>query len=359
MGSRLGRGGMADVFEAWDTRLGRQVAIKRFRETPYGIGLRRFLAEAEMLGGLSHPGLLTVFDVSFDGERPFLVLRLTKGGTLRDRLDTGPLLPERVAEIGAAIADVLTYVHEHRIVHRDIKPSNILFDEDGECYLADFGIARSLDADRVTDSHEFVGTAAYLAPEQVSASSPGPAADVYSLGLALLESLTGEPEYTGTDVEVALARLSRPPRVPNTWGPEWRAVLSAMLDSNPTARPDAARCVELLRALQKGQTVPMVVPVRRAPRVYAGVATLAAAVAGIFVLGAGPEPLTGEPTVDPAQVIREPEQQAPVEPPAPPPPTTQPSSAQPPPTAQEEQAGEKSGKGKSKEDKGKGKSGKG
>ncbi len=352
---------MADVFEAWDQRLERAVAIKRYRDAPYGVGLRRFLAEAELLGGLSHPGLLTVFDVSFDGERPFLVLRLTTGGTLRDRLDSGPLPPARVAEIGAAVADVLTYVHDRGIVHRDIKPSNILFDRYGECYLADFGIARSLDAARVTDSNEFIGTAAYLAPEQVTDRSPGPAADVYALGLVLLECLTGELEYTGTDVEVAVARLARPPRIPGTWGSEWRAVLSAMMSSDPTERPDAARCVELLRALESGRTIPMTVPVRRAPRIYAGMATLAVAAAGVVAFGAGSVPLTGSPAADPAQVVRPVQEPVVVpaeQPPAPPPPTTQP-----PPTGQTEQAGDNSGKGSSKSNsgkgKGKGKSGKG
>lgn len=312
MGPRLGRGGMADVHEAWDLRLERRVAIKHYRAATHGVGLRRFMSEAELLAQLSHPGLLTVFDVGFDSERPFLVMTLATGGTLRDRLDTGPLPLERVAEIGAAVAEVLAYVHARGIVHRDIKPSNVLFDADGDCYLADFGIARAMGSAHLTDSHEFVGTAAYLAPEQVTERSPGPAADVYALGLVLLECLTGHPEYDGTDVEMALARLSRPPRIPGTWGQEWRAVLTAMTATDPADRPDAEACVTLLRALEAGQTVPMAVPARRSPRrLYATAASVAVAALAAVAFTAGPALLPGDPTADPRQIAPEPPAVAP------------------------------------------------
>jgi serine/threonine protein kinase len=296
---------MADVFEAWDERLERKVAIKRYRDAPYGVGLRRFMSEAELLGGLSHPGLLTIFDVSFDGERPFLVLQLAMGRTLRDRLDTGPLLAPRVAEIGVAVAEVLAYIHSRGIVHRDIKPSNLLFDDEGECYLADFGIARAISAAHITDSKEFVGTAAYLAPEQVEGHSPGAAVDVYALGLVLLECMTGHPEYSGNDVEMAIARLSRPPRVPSTLGPEWQAVLSAMTATDPAERPDAEQCVTLMRALAAGQTVALARPVRQSRRMYAGVAALAAAAVAVLALTTGTERVTGDPTADPTKVVRD------------------------------------------------------
>jgi serine/threonine protein kinase len=340
---------MADVHEAWDVRLERRVAIKRYRATPCGTEFRRFMAEAELLGGLSHPGLPTVFDVSFDGERPFLVLRLATAGTLRDRLDSGALEPERAAEIGVGLADVLAYVHANGIVHRDIKPSNVLFNADGDPYLADFGIARTVGDDaHLTDTNEFVGTAAYLAPEQVSDSAPGPAADVYALGLVLLECLTGEPEYSGTDAEMVMARLSRPPRVPGTLGPEWQAVLSAMMSAEPEDRPDAAQCVTLLRALQSGQTVPMSLPPRRSPRVYAGMATLVAAAVAAVAFTAGPVQLPGHPASDPAQVVKTPTQPAAETPPPAAQPTTEPAATQPITPAGGRGQGPKPGKGKNK-----------
>jgi eukaryotic-like serine/threonine-protein kinase len=256
LGPRLGGGGTADVFEARDLRLARRVAVK-------SCGTRRgqdLVAEAELLAGLSHPGLLTVYDFGFDGPRPFLVLQLASGGTLRDRLDSGSLTPDRVAEIGAGIADVLSYVHGEGIVHRDVKPANVLFDEEGECYLADFGIAG-------TPGHtdpEFLGTAPYLAPEQVSGAEAGPAVDVYALGLVLLECLTGQVEFPGDSAEAAMARLVHRPRVPGAWGREWRAVLTAMTEHDPSARPDAATCVSLLRALHTGEPVPLRTPSRLA-----------------------------------------------------------------------------------------------
>ena len=330
---------MADVFEAWDERLERKVAIKRYRDAPYGVGLRRFMSEAELLGRLSHPGLLTVFDVSFDGERPFLVLRLAMGGTLRDRLDTGPLLPSRVAEIGAAVAEVLAYIHARDIVHRDVKPSNVLFDDEGECYLADFGIARAIGAAHMTDSQEFVGTAAYLAPEQVEDRSPGAPADIYALGLVLLECMTGHPEYDGTDVEMAIARLARPPRVPGSLGTEWHAVLSAMTATDPADRPDAEQCVTLLRALEAGRTVALARPERRSRRLYAGIVTLAAAGLAAIVLTSGPDPVAGEPSSDPTQVVHDT--------PAPPPTTSDAPAS--PPQPQADAAGDgHPGKGKAK-----------
>jgi serine/threonine protein kinase len=338
---------MADVYEAWDSRLDRRVAIKRYREAPYGAGLRRFMAEAELLGGLSHPGLPTVYDVSYDGDRPFLVLRLATAGTLRDRLDTGPLEPGRTAEIGAEIADVLAYVHAKGIVHRDLKPENVLFSANGDCYLSDFGIARAEGAAHITGTHEVIGTAAYLAPEQVSDSSPGPAVDVYALGLVLLECLTGEPEYTGTHAEVALARLTRPPRIPGTWGSEWRAVLTAMTAADPADRPDAERCASLLRALEDGRTVLLPkVATKRSPRIYAGLAVLAAAAVAALAFTAGPVRLPGSPTADPTQVVQTQEAQAP-----PPPPNTAPA-----PTEHASPVDDHPGKGpKSNSGKGKGK----
>jgi eukaryotic-like serine/threonine-protein kinase len=304
LGDPLGRGGMADVYSADDLSLDRRVAVKRYRSGAHGVGLRRFMGEAELLARLAHPGLLTVFDVGHDGERPFLVLQLAPGGTLRDRLDRGPLPPAMVAQLGAQLAEVLAYVHANDIVHRDVKPSNVLFGMGDDCYLADFGIARALGAAHLTDSAEFVGTAAYLAPEQVVDRDPGPPVDVYALGLVLLECLSGRTEYTGTDVEMALARLSRPPRVPDTWGSQWHSVLSAMTATSPADRPTAIRCAKLLAAIEPGTVQYPRVPVaRRSRTVYAGLAGLATAAAAAMLLTAGPVTTSGTPASDPAQVV--------------------------------------------------------
>jgi serine/threonine protein kinase len=307
LGERLGRGGAADVYEAEDLRLERHVAVKVYRPFGDDIGLRRFLTEAELLAGLSHPGLLTVFDVNVDDDRPYLVLQLAPGGTLREKINDGPLTSGETATIGAELAEVLAHVHANHVVHRDVKPSNVLFDRTGASFLADFGIARALGAAHLTDSNEFIGTAAYLAPEQVVDREVGPLVDVYALGLVLLECLTGETEYVGTDVEVAIARLSRAPRIPDTLPAEWRSLLSAMTAFEPEGRPNARRCAKRLRALAP-LTVALPVPVSVSARsrrgVYAGLGALAAAGAVAALLASGTTAMPGHPVGDPASVVR-------------------------------------------------------
>ncbi|MGQ0841850.1 serine/threonine-protein kinase [Actinokineospora sp.] len=248
LGGLIGTGGMADVHRATDTRLNREVALKIFRPHGDRATAARLESEARLLAGLSHPGLVRVFDVALDGDQPYLVMQLVTGCTLRTLLDSGPLGGDVVARLGLRLANTLAYVHSQGIVHRDMKPSNVLLDEEGTCYLADFGIARALGTARLTSTGHCVGTAAYLAPEQVRGDETGPAGDIYSLGLVLLECLTGEPAYDGTDVEAAIARLSRAPEIPE-WLPEvWADTVAAMTAREPVDRPDAADCAQRLAA---------------------------------------------------------------------------------------------------------------
>jgi len=245
LGPVVGRGGMATVHAATDTLLRRAVAVKLFTPPTDEVALARLSAEARLLAGLSHPGLLRVFDVSTTAGRPYLVMQLVSGVTLRTMINRGPLPAAFVGQLGVRLAETLHYVHTHGVVHRDIKPSNVLLGDDS-CYLADFGIAKALGAARITSSGHCVGTAAYLAPEQVSGLESGPAADVYALGLVLLECLTGRPEYTGSEAEAAVARLTRPPRIPDELPDGLRAALTAMTARDPDDRPDAAACAALL-----------------------------------------------------------------------------------------------------------------
>jgi serine/threonine protein kinase len=245
LGPVLGRGGMATVYAATDTKLRRSVAVKLFRPGVDENTSARLETEARLLGGLSHPGLLKVYDVCIAADESYLVLQLIKGCTLRKLVNEGPMRPVVVARLGARLAETLQYVHSRPIVHRDLKPSNVLLDEDGTGYLADFGIATLIGSARLTRTGHCVGTAAYLAPEQVCDVAPGPPVDIYSLALVLLECLTGRPEYSGTEVEAAVARLHRQPRVPDWLPPGLRDVLVAMTARVPADRPDAARCVEL------------------------------------------------------------------------------------------------------------------
>jgi serine/threonine protein kinase len=303
LGALVGQGGTATVYEAVDVVLGRRVAVKLY-EAVDPLGRYRFASEARLLAGLTHPGLVTVYDVSLDGDQPFLVLRLVDGPSLRHLLTGGAFEPAAVARIGVRLAEVLAFVHTHDVVHRDIKPGNVLVDSSGACHLTDFGLARAMSATHLTRPGQYVGTAAYLAPEQITDPDVGPAADVYSLGLLLLECLTGRTEYTGNAAETAVARLSRPPRIPDTLPGSWPAVLTAMTAREPADRPDAARCAVLLAAVGDGDTVNETVEVPRPrsspprPVVHTGLVALAV-VAVAAAIAAAPQIVPGHPVGGP------------------------------------------------------------
>jgi eukaryotic-like serine/threonine-protein kinase len=247
----LGCGGVADVYRGVDESLGRAVAVKVFRpEAGPELGeQRRFEQEGRTLAALQHPNLVTLYDAGVEYDRAYLVLQLVDGDTLGERLRHGPLVPAEAARIGAALADALGCAHTHKVVHRDVKPSNVLLDGHGGVYLTDFGIARMIDAPAITATGLLVGTAAYLAPEQVTGQGAEPASDVYALGLVLLECLTGRRVYQGGVAEVALARLTNPPQVPENLGARWHALLTAMTAREPADRPGTDTVTAQLRWL--------------------------------------------------------------------------------------------------------------
>lgn len=261
LGERIGRGGMADVFRADDEVLHRPVAVKMFRfDTAEGADRRRIDAEVRTLASLRHPGLVTVFDAgtvddSGTDATPFLVMELITGPTLARRLSDGSLTAQQTAGLGADLATTLSYIHSSGVVHRDVKPANILLDAptisgtEFSAKLTDFGIARLLDSTRLTMHGMAIGTANYLSPEQALGRTTGPAADVYSLGLVLIECLTGQLAYPGIGVEAAVARLHNPPPIPTDNGPEWTRLLTAMTLPIPEDRPTAADVAARLRQL--------------------------------------------------------------------------------------------------------------
>ena len=253
----IGHGGMATVYRGQDEVLGRHVAVKLFRASavdPDDVGRQE--TEMRLLASLSHPGLVTLFDAGKDdagrddgaaGEpRAFLVMELVDGPDLRKRLREGPALPAaNAAHVGAELAGALAYIHARGVIHRDVKPANILLPGtlDGmppRAQLTDFGIARVLDGARLTATGATLGTANYLSPEQASGSSATASSDIYSLGLVLLECLTGRVEFSGSAVESAVARLSRDPAVPDDLDSGWRHLLRGMTARDPADRPDAA-----------------------------------------------------------------------------------------------------------------------
>jgi serine/threonine protein kinase len=247
LGPVIGRGGGADVFRAEDTRTGRPVAVKVLRSATTD-DLRRFELEAETLSRLDHPAIVRMCDRGDHDGVPYLVLDLVDGEPLSDVVRRSPLAEDDVVRIGAVLAGALAHAHALGVVHRDVKPGNVLFDAVGDVHLTDFGIARLTDASAITSSGFVVGTAAYLAPEQVNGEGAQPPSDVYALGLVLIEALTGSPAFTGPSTEAALARPQRAPEVPETTSPSLAPLLTSMTAMEPEARPTAAGVVDALSA---------------------------------------------------------------------------------------------------------------
>ena len=243
LGSIIGSGGVADVYRADDVVSGEAVAVKVLRNLT-GSDLRRFELEARALERLRHRAIVRLRDVGEQDGSPFIVLDLVEGDPLSQVLHDSALDESEVTSMGSSLASALAHAHELGIVHRDVKPGNVLVDRGRAVYLTDFGIARLVGSSTVTtvtsltDPGLVIGTAAYLAPEQVRGDSVGPKADVYSLGLVLLEAITGERAFAGPPVASALARLEHQPNIPPLT-PWLASLLSAMTSSAPSERPSA------------------------------------------------------------------------------------------------------------------------
>ncbi|MGH3424877.1 MAG: serine/threonine-protein kinase, partial [Nocardioidaceae bacterium] len=261
LGAVIGRGGMATVYRAHDEVLDRPVAVKVLVAAAASPeALERQSSEARIGAQLSHPSLVAVYDVHNDETPPFLVMELVEGMTLSGAMERGRLKPEAVAEIGAQLCAGLAAVHDAGIVHRDMKPSNVLLTDDTArtVKLTDFGISRLVDAARITSTGQLVGTARYLSPEQAAGQRVERPTDVYAAGLVLLECLTGEVAFPGSQVETLSARLHRDPEIPESLGPDWVQVISAMTAREPQTRPTAVEAAGALRALAQGRTPPII-----------------------------------------------------------------------------------------------------
>jgi tRNA A-37 threonylcarbamoyl transferase component Bud32 len=244
----VGEGGMARVYRAEDVVLGRTVAVKLLRPGVEGTASpERARAEVAALAALSHPALVMLLDASLEPGKPeYLVMEFIDGETLATALKAGPLPAAEVAALAAELAEALHVVHSAGVVHRDLKPANILVTPSPLPYrrfrakLADFGIAYLLDSARITTPGMVIGTASYLAPEQVRGADPAPPADIYAFGLVLIEALTGtRPFPAASAAEAALARLGAPPVIPPTVGTAWRGLLERMTALDPLRRPTA------------------------------------------------------------------------------------------------------------------------
>jgi eukaryotic-like serine/threonine-protein kinase len=244
---RLGSGGMADVYEAEDTQLGRRVALKllhrRFAEDPEFV--ERFRREASSAAGLNHPNIVQVFDRgAWDGTY-YIAMELLEGRNLKQVVrDHGALDPALAADIVLQILKAARFAHRRGIVHRDIKPHNVIVDEEGRAKVTDFGIARAGASD-MTETGSIMGTAQYLSPEQAQGQPVDARSDLYSIGVVLYELLAGVPPFDAdSPVTIALKQVSEdpiPPRVRNpAVPPALDAVVMRALRKDPAARFQSA-----------------------------------------------------------------------------------------------------------------------
>ncbi|MFD8141592.1 serine/threonine-protein kinase [Streptomyces sp. NPDC059708] len=269
----VGEGGMGQVWEARDERLGRAVAVKVISLLAGG-GSRgdearaRFLREARITARLQHPNIVTIHDLgetgTDEGEAPFLVMELVRGEGLDAKLRRGPVGPADAARWGAQISDALAEAHAAGVLHRDIKPSNVLVTPSGMVKVLDFGVARAADPyatrDRITQTGFIVGTPAYMAPEQAR-GVPEPRSDLYALGCVLFELLTGRLPFQAPDsVSYLSAHLTEAPPAPGSVAaavpPAWDDLVLTLLDKDPAERfEDAAALSRALRELERAPAV--------------------------------------------------------------------------------------------------------
>ena len=264
LGDRLGSGGMSNVYKATDLILERTVAVKVLAEhlSDDERFVERFRREALAVAKLIHPNIVQVYDTGVDDHRHFIVMEYVEGRSGAQVLQRqGPIGPETAAEVGAQACAGLDYAHRRGIIHRDVKPGNLMIvggpvgGGEMTVKLTDFGIARALEQTRITQVGSVVGTAAYLAPEQVRGEEATPATDVYALGVVLYQFLTGRLPYEGSTLaELAVRQQNERPLPPSTYNDEVPETLGAAvlraLEGDPSRRYASAD--ELAGGLQRG-----------------------------------------------------------------------------------------------------------
>ncbi len=259
----LGRGGMATVYRALDPRFKRDVAVKvlptQFTDEP--VFRARFEREAQTIAALEHPGIVPVYDFGEEERQPYLVMRYMPGGSLADRLKQGPMPIHDITHIITRLASALDAVHSKGIIHRDLKPANVLFDQYGEAYLSDFGIARLQEGAATLTGDSIIGTPAYMSPEQARGDPDiDGRSDIYALGAILFQMLTGKLPYEATTpMAVAMKHITDPvprlsqarPDLPRTYE---QVIDGSMAKDRSRRFPTGDQLASALETASRGQT---------------------------------------------------------------------------------------------------------
>ena len=257
MRSTLGTGGMAVVYKAEDAILGRCVALKTLHsryaeETSFRL---RFKQEARVMASLDDENIVKVYDISQDGEAPFIVAEYIDGqdlGSILKNAPKGRLSEQFTKRIVSQLLRALAYAHLRGVIHRDVKPSNILVTDEGLVKVADFGIARVMETEEVGEPGEIIGSTRYMSPEQLKGQETTPRSDLYSVGIVLYHCLTGRPPFSGDARSVARQQIRRDPTPPRSLNraisPRLEAVILKALAKDPRDRyPSASAMLEDLR----------------------------------------------------------------------------------------------------------------
>lgn len=283
---KVGSGGMAEVYRAFDTTLNRTVAVKVLhsqyaQEENF---VTRFRQEAQAAANLNHPNIVNVYDWGAEGETYYIVMEYLVGRNLKEIIETQAPLPlSLIIDISRQVASALSFAHRRNIIHRDVKPHNIIITDDGEVKVTDFGIARS-GTSTLTQTGSILGTAHYLSPEQAQGGEIGVASDLYSLGVVLYEMATGKVPFEGeSPVAVALKQVHKAPLPPRQLNPDLPASLESVIlramskhpedryRSAEELREDLGRCAQGLPVQnvipdgEKTVVIPRVAPVRTTP----------------------------------------------------------------------------------------------
>lgn len=303
-----GRGGMSLVYEAVDNRIGRRVALKvlslQITASPEAQDARvtRFKRESRAIARLSHPNIVSIYDIGEEDGLHFIVMEYLDGETLRERTTQGPIAPPEAAAILRQVASGLDAVHDAGIVHRDIKPSNVMLLPGGQVKLMDFGVARQHEDTMVTQAGAMVGSPVYMSPEQANGQEHGAASDLWSLGVILYEMLAGRAPFIGDTIPNVLYQVAHATPAPLEGAPPAvQQVLDRALDKNPALRfrsgKEMADAFDAALAASAPAPAPRrasAVPTPRVPRASAGsrrvrrvggvVLLLALLAAGLFAL---------------------------------------------------------------------------